>query len=57
MTWKKISNWAFQWRMSFNPDINKQAQETIFSRKSQKSNHPSLKLNVSTVPNREFKNT
>ena len=28
--------------MSFNPDINKQAQEVIFSRKLQKSNHPSL---------------
>ena len=23
----KISNWAFQWKMSFNPDPNKQAQE------------------------------
>ena len=39
---EKISNWAFQWKMSFNPDINKQAQEVIFSRKLQKSNHPSL---------------
>ena len=29
----KISNWAFQWKMSFNPDPSKQAQEVIFSRK------------------------
>ena len=29
---KKISNWAFQWKMSFNPDASKQAQEVIFSR-------------------------
>ena len=36
---EKISNWAFQWKMSFNPDIKKQAQEVIFSRKLQKSNH------------------
>ena len=42
---EKISNWAFQWEMSFNPDINKQAQEVIFSRRLQKSNHHSLKFN------------
>ena len=28
---KKVSNWAFQWKMSFNPDPSKQAQEVIFS--------------------------
>ena len=39
---EKINSWAFQWKMSFNPDINKQAQEVIFSRKLQKPNHPSL---------------
>ena len=27
---KKISNWAFQWKMSFNPHPSKQAQEVIF---------------------------
>ena len=32
-----ISNWAFQWKMSFNPDPSKQAQEIIFSRKKMKS--------------------
>ena len=30
---KLISDWAFQWKMSFNPDPSKQAQEVIFSRK------------------------
>ena len=30
---KLISDWTFQWKMSFNPDPNKQAQEIIFSRK------------------------
>ena len=36
-----ISNWDFQWKMSFNPSTRtrKQAQETIFSRKK-KWNHP-----------------
>ena len=29
----KITRWAYQWKMSFNPDITKQAQEIIFSRK------------------------
>ena len=28
---RKISNWAFQWKMSFNRDYSKQAQEVIYS--------------------------
>ena len=28
----KISKWTFQWKKSSNPDVNKQAQEIIFSR-------------------------
>ena len=27
----KIYNWAYQWKMSFNPDPSKKAQEVIFS--------------------------
>ena len=30
---KRISEWAFQWKMMFNPDLTKQAQEVIFYRK------------------------
>ena len=30
---EKIGNWTFQWKMNFNPDPNKQAQEIIFPRK------------------------
>ena len=30
---KLISDWAFQWKMSFNPDPGKEAHELIFSRK------------------------
>ena len=41
---EKISSLAFQWKMSFNHDINNQAEE-VFSRKLQKSNHPSLTFN------------
>ena len=28
----KVSSWAFQWKMQFNPDPNKQAQEVNFSK-------------------------
>ena len=37
---EKISNWAFQWKMNFNLDPNKQAQEIIFSRKKTTSLYP-----------------
>ena len=37
---EKISNWVYQWKMSFNPDKSKQAQEVIFSRKTQRVIHP-----------------
>ena len=41
----KISDWAFQWKMNFNPDSNKQAQEVIFTRKTLKPSHPPLTFN------------
>ena len=37
---EKFSYWAYQWKMSFNPDKSKQAQEVIFSRKTQRVIHP-----------------
>ncbi len=40
-----IQNWAFQWKMSFNPDPTKQAKEVIFSTKRQKQRHPPLIFN------------
>ena len=40
-----ISNWAFQWKMSFNPDPSKQAQEIIFSRKKELNNDSVLCFN------------
>ena len=46
---KTINEWAFQWKMSFNPDSNKQAQEVIFSRKSKNMRHPPLIFNKSKV--------
>ena len=45
----KISRWAYQWKMSFNPDPSKQAQEVIFSRKTKKEYHPPLAFNNNNV--------
>ena len=45
----EINNWAFQWKISFNPDPSKQAQEVIFPRKLQKLTHLTLSFNNNTV--------
>ena len=45
----KIRRWAYQWKMSFNPDPSKQAQEVIFSRKTKKEYHPPLAFNNNNV--------
>ena len=42
---EKISEWAFKWKMSFNPDPTKPAQEVIFSRKLKTAPHPSITFN------------
>ena len=46
----KITKWAFQLKMSFNPDIYKQAHEVIFSRKRSVSSRPPLTFNNIPVP-------
>ena len=46
---KKINNWVFQWKMTFNPGRSKQAQEIIFSRKLKKATHPPLLFNSNYV--------
>ena len=47
----KISYWAFQWKISFNPDPIKQAQEVIFSQNFdfQKLVYPPLNFNKIVV--------
>ena len=42
---KLISQWAYKWKMLFNPDPKKPAQEVLFSRKKQIQNHPTISLN------------
>ena len=51
---KVIANWAFQWKMIFNPDLSKQAQEVIFSRKIKKLLHPTLLFNKIPLNNSLF---
>ena len=36
-----VREWTFHWKMSFNPEPLKQAQEIIFTRKLQKKDYPS----------------
>ena len=45
----RIKQWAFQWKMSFNPDLNKQTQEVKSSRKLKKVSHPLLGFNNNYV--------
>ena len=40
-----MSRWAYQWKMTFNPDITKQAIEVIFSCKTNKPYHPDITFN------------
>ena len=47
-----ISQWAYQWKMSFNPDPTKQAVQVVFTRKSKQIDHPNIYFNdieVTTV--------
>ena len=36
----RVREWAFQWKMTFNPEVSKQAQEVIFTSKLQKKITP-----------------
>ena len=48
---EKITCWAFQWKMEFNSDPNKQANEVIFSRKPSLNNlsYPLIKCNNNDI--------
>ena len=41
----KVSRWAYQWKMIFNPDASKQDQEIVFSRKANASNQATVHFN------------
>ena len=48
---EKIGYWAYQWKMQFSPDPNKQANGVIFSRKTNSDNlsHPPIKFNNNDI--------
>ena len=45
----KMNAWVNQWKMTFNSDLNKQAEEVIFSSKIRKTSHPPLTFNNNSV--------
>ena len=52
----KMKNWAILWKVKFNRDPSKQAQEVLFRRKLQKANHNDVFFNrnsVKRVPSEE----
>ena len=44
-----IKNWAFQWKMQFNPDISKQAIEVIFSQISGSMSKKKVRLLIKVL--------
>ena len=40
-----IKKWAYQWKMSFNPDATKPAEEILFSQKLKSPDHPTIYFN------------
>ena len=50
---RAMQDWAYQWKMSFNPDPAKQAEQVIFSTKVFKAEHLAIYFcgsEVETVP-------
>lgn len=56
---EKITKWAYQWKMKFNPDITKQAIEVVFSCKYAKTKpiHPLLPSTAYRLPGSPLQNT
>jgi len=52
---QKITVWAYQWKMIFNPDLNKQAVEVVFSNKRVKT--ADLPLTFNGIPVKKQDNT
>ena len=42
---RQISKWDYNWKMLFNPDPSKLAQEVVFSRKKKLQSHPTISPN------------
>ena len=53
---RKTTQWSYQWKLSFNPDRIKEAQEIIFSRKTKDTNRPDLYFNEARIQGRSVQN-
>ena len=53
----KISQRLCQWEMIFNPDVSKQAQEVVYSRKGFTTNHATVYFNNDLVIRKNFPKT
>ena len=51
-----MADWAYKWKMSFNPDPSKQAEEILFSKKRVTNNLPILIFNNAAVSSKETYN-
>ena len=51
-----ISKWAFNWKMLFNPDANKPAQEVLFSKKKKQKVIRQLALTIFKLKDHLIKN-
>ena len=49
-----MSKWAYNWKMLFNPDPSKPAQEVLFSRKKKVQIHPTISLNNIQLKKRSY---
>ena len=52
----QVSQWAYQRKMTFNPDFSKQVQEVVFSRKAIATNHATVSFNNVSVIRENFQN-
>ena len=52
-----ISKWAYNWKMLFNPDPSKPAQEVLFSRKKKTQVHPAISFTIFKLKERPIINT
>ena len=53
----EINAWKNQWKMIFNPDPNKHAQEVTFSRKMKKASYSPLNFNNNSFIQVQFQET
>ena len=53
---RNIEAWAHQWKMSFNSNPLRQAQEVIFSWKRNKAHHPDIIFNGNPLKKSSYQN-